>query len=299
MPSSLKLASCSITTAKEPNEEKVAGVLAQTINNKLTKLLRIEAKRVAMQNELASTLYAWAEDIPSSENQRMVEEYANLIMLQVKFDKKTMERLEAVKISLTNVGMREKKKNDLVGERNKLRKALKDCQLKFGNSASGSVLLGEKLEENSTNLEVVKRQLGRSISSELKDALLSLFGLGEFAYKEIGNSLTLNFQKLYSQYEGSQYSTANNSKQNLALREFTGPSYDLGVSSHIDGPPTPIKVPEQRNSPGLDYNDRFDRSTPCILKQPNLNMYQSNGTEEEIRPFQIRAHNMEHNEGWS
>lgn len=299
MPSSLKLSSCSIITGKEPNEEKVASVLAQTINNKLSKLLRIEAKRIAMQKELAGTLNAWAEEIPSSENQQMIEDYANLIMLQIKFDKKTMEMLEAVKISLTNVGMREKKKKELVEARNKLRKALKDSQLKFGNTASGTVLLGEKLEENSTNLEVVKRQLGRSISTELKEALLNLFGLGEFAYKEVGSSLAQNFQKLYCQYEGSLYSTANNSKQNLALKEFTGPSYDLGVSSNTDGPPTPIKVPEERNSSGLDSNEKYNRSTPCIQKQPRMNIYQSNGTEEEFRPFQIRSHTMEQNEGWS
>lgn len=244
LPSSLKLGSSSIISGQSPDEDKAANVLAEMIKKKIIKIINHEHKKIAMYREVAAMLGSWGEHLPTAENQRMVEEYGSLIQLQANCDKVSAERLEGINRSLANIGIREKKKNDLKAARIKLHRLFKESQLKSGTTASGTVLLSEKLEENSTNLQVIDRQFGRAISKELKETLMSFFAHGEYANKEISLSMGANYAKL-AQCE-SEYSTRNNSKQNLGIRAFTEPSYDLGVSSNPDNSPKVEVEPSQK-----------------------------------------------------
>ncbi|ODV76962.1 uncharacterized protein CANTADRAFT_102553 [Suhomyces tanzawaensis NRRL Y-17324] len=156
---------------KEP-EAVVQSVLAQHLNNKIGKIIKLETRLIGLQRELSDDLASWGTTVRKPGCQLMVRELSGLYLDQTMFKQSVVDKLENIKLSLHSVNEREKKHKDLLYTRTKLTKQVKDSELRFGKNSSHSTLLSEKLEENTMNLEVLNSHCIRAIATEMRETVL-------------------------------------------------------------------------------------------------------------------------------
>lgn len=153
-------------------ERKPNQVLASQLQNKISKISRLETRLMSLQGELANDLIDWGSNIPNPDSERMVKNFSFLLAVQKESNITIIEKLDKLKLNLAFVNEREKKQNDLLAAKTKLLKQLRYSEGKYGPNASSTTLLKERLEENVCNLGVVEIQYIRSITKNLKDALI-------------------------------------------------------------------------------------------------------------------------------
>ncbi|ODV70370.1 hypothetical protein HYPBUDRAFT_99477, partial [Hyphopichia burtonii NRRL Y-1933] len=148
------------------------GVLASTLESKVTRVLKAEQKSMAAREDLIKDFRNWTLLIPNTESSSMVKDFTELLSRQKTGDQATLTKLSQLKNHLLSVHAREKKQRELINEQTKILKQIKDSEVKYGHNATVTALLREKLEANIYNLEVVELQLVRSISESLREAFL-------------------------------------------------------------------------------------------------------------------------------
>ena len=150
----------------------IFSVSSQKLYLKLSKMLKIETRSKNLKMELCNDFGVWGQSIPNLESSAFVKEFSALLNTQINNQTILQEKMERLKLSLSFVNEREKKQKGLITAKLKLEKQLKEAKAKFGPNASNTILLNEKAEEVDCNLQVVEQQYIRSITNDLKDALI-------------------------------------------------------------------------------------------------------------------------------
>ncbi|GMM32927.1 hypothetical protein DASC09_002520 [Saccharomycopsis crataegensis] len=148
---------------------RVNGPSAQTISNKLLKLVRIHKKLSLQEHEVIRELNMWSNTIPEKESRKLIIDFLNCLQQGLENTDRAIQAEEALKKKFSEVYIREKKSADTKLEKERTREQLKVTR---GNKPQQeTLLLQEKLEEQSAQQNIVDEQFVRSINGELSDTL--------------------------------------------------------------------------------------------------------------------------------
>ncbi|RCK56007.1 hypothetical protein Cantr_05144 [Candida viswanathii] len=147
-------------------------VSSQKLYNKLRNILKIDDRCREQEAEFNNYLNMWGQYIPNAESSLYIKQFSALLNIQSSIKTQLHDKNEAIKLSLSFVNEREKKRTKLLQQKAKLEKQLKDATVRYGPNASNSILLNEKLEQIDCTLQVTEQQYIRTISNDLKDSLM-------------------------------------------------------------------------------------------------------------------------------
>lgn len=259
-----------------PKSTKKGTVLAHSLQARIDKVVRSEIKAIATRTNLIKELEDWATLLPLLESQDLVREFAALLEAQKLTQLDRGEKLENIKLYLTHVSERERKYSELFATRAKIIKLLKECQARYGSTASNSILLEEHLEENTYNIEVVGMQLGRMVTSKLREAFATYLVCLQTTSDDLTAAADKYFQRLL-RMEGHDLPkrlTLNDleiytNKRVNKQKETSAPnpsriSVDLGVANEnqLSREHTPYTLGEHENYRAnmLDGDERWGSS---------------------------------------
>ncbi|KAI5960409.1 uncharacterized protein KGF55_004701 [Candida pseudojiufengensis] len=161
-----------IESLTDDKTNKISRITSSTIHSKFSKLIRSNNKSRNFEKKLINDIYSWSDTIPNQECSQIIKDFNQIFTLQSLTNLELNEKLEKIKISLNSVNEREKKQKQLLNNKFKTEKILKDNQTRYGPKASSTTLTNEKLENIECSLQVIEQQFLRSISNDLKESLI-------------------------------------------------------------------------------------------------------------------------------
>lgn len=274
---SLSASSSTLTEGEGQNAatKKPGLVLAGTLDNKISKVMKQDHKVMALKTELINDFCHWSKDIPNTESSMMVKDFGDLLLSQKQCDEMVLEKLGQLKLHLAAVNEREKKQKDLINCQSKILKNIRDSEVKYGPNSSQTSLLKEELEENIYNLEIVEIQFVRSITKSLKDAFINYLLCMQTAAVKNLNAANKYYDRLMA--------AANDGEKSLYQevgsvgvyngREYTASPY--GPSRQMSEKPKPNVKEDKSCSECSRQNNRL--ITPCT--------HNSEDQQYEVKPL--------------
>lgn len=264
---SLSLASSNIDRAAK--SAKQLPIMAYSLQAKISKVIKLEQKSKRIKLELVEDFRSWASTIPNPDCEAMISEFATLFLTQTDTTTSICEKLDILKLNLTDVHEREKKQRDLYNNKTKLLRLLKESEVKFGPGASGSTLIKEKLEENVCNLEVVELQYIRSINKNLKDSLIE--------YLICLQTVAAILQEATQEYYGTLITLEQNSN-------LTGGTSNISQQRKFSSPAIGIKSRKDYIYPASGGISSIRPSELNDLRRPTSSIQQQNHQDEQGSP---------------
>lgn len=143
---------------------------------KLFKLVKLmiskRNKFVEQQLDVSTHARDWSVFIDHGPCCVLIKEFGVLHNHERFFSQALLDKMENVKVILREISQREKQFMASLKEKQKLMKVMRDTEQKFGKNSSTTTSVAEKLEVLSLNIEVMRQQRVRAISTDLKESFL-------------------------------------------------------------------------------------------------------------------------------
>ena len=192
-------------------------VSSQKLYNKLRSILKADDRIRQMEADFNTSLNIWGQCVPNLESSLYIKLFSALMNIHSNIKSQLHEKNEAIKLSLSFVNEREKKRTKLIQQKAKLEKQLKDATVRYGPNASNSILLSEKLEQTECTLQVTEQQYIRTIANDLKDSLME-YGITLIATSKRSYDTANEFVQYLNSIEQDLLSGNNNSGENELAR---------------------------------------------------------------------------------
>lgn len=148
-------------------------LLAHTLQGTLGKIIRMESRLSQSYGDFGKEIGLWNKVLCQSHNADMVNKMVLLMQTSEDIHMLLAAEIEKLKNSFGNIYEREKKLMDKISQSKKNLAHFEDLTKKIGRNAAKTNLAYESLEEDAENIRVLENQLAVSLSTDLKDAILS------------------------------------------------------------------------------------------------------------------------------
>ncbi|KAG7194658.1 uncharacterized protein KQ657_004334 [Scheffersomyces spartinae] len=133
----------------------------------------MEARLSQSYGDFGVEINQWNKVLCQSQNSDMVTKMVALMQTNEEIHTLLAEEIEKLKNSFGNIYEREKKLMDKIAQSKKNLAHFEDLTKRIGRNAAKTNLAYESLEEDAENIRVLENQLAVSLSTDLKDAILS------------------------------------------------------------------------------------------------------------------------------
>ncbi|KAK6454072.1 uncharacterized protein RJT20DRAFT_137546 [Scheffersomyces xylosifermentans] len=264
LPASSSPSSAILLDGNEDKNVAPTNQSAQQLEGKIAKILKIDKKLHGFKTELAGDFINWANSIPSKESQMLIKEFAALLLTQESANTVISDKLEKVKISLSLISEREKRRKESLSDNIKLTKEHKENETRFGSNASSSTLISEKLEINGRIINLGEEQFIRAISNELREAIIEYLNALSASTKRIEEA-TSNYSKFLSDLDPYQvYLHSSPKKYQGSPVHRSGAVYSSAMSYGSPNKPKSEPFTNRENRSKVLDNQYYEgKSSPC------------------------------------